>query len=141
MLELFCIRPYSSWACSLTNFIFGLGFLSNKPKTKAQSWLIYKQTNMNKLFIEPSQSCSWSTWFIYSPNRREKKKMKKTNGGAKTRRRRRRKKKKRTWKEKKWCITWTKKQENIIKLIEAESNVNGYIRFSCSMLQKEGTKM
>ena len=49
--------------------------------------------------------------------------------------------KKRTWKEKKWCITWTKKQENIIKLIKAESNVNGYIRFSCSMLQKEGTKM
>ena len=49
--------------------------------------------------------------------------------------------KKRTWKEKKWCIRWTKRQENIIKLIEAESNVNGYKRFSCSMLQEEGTKM
>ena len=124
-------------------FCLGSTCLLNEPKTKAQSWLIYKQTNMNKLFIKPSQSCSWSTWFIYSPNRRgKKKKMKKTNGGAKTRRRRKKKKKKKiTWKEKKWCITWTKKQENIIKLIKAESNVNGYIRFSCSMLQKEGTKM
>ena len=32
--------------------------LSKKPKIKAQAWLIYKQTNMNELFIEPSPSCS-----------------------------------------------------------------------------------
>ena len=41
-----------------TNKFFCLGStcLSNKPKTKAQFWLIYKQTNMNELFIEPSLS-------------------------------------------------------------------------------------
>ena len=48
-------------------FYLGLACLLNKPKIKAQVWLIYKQTNMNKIFIEPSSSCSWSTWLIYSP--------------------------------------------------------------------------
>ena len=47
-------------------FCSGLAFLSNKPKTKAQAWLIYKQTNMNELFIKPSLSCSRSAWFIYN---------------------------------------------------------------------------
>ena len=32
--------------------------LLNKPKTKAQAWFIYKQTNMNELFIKSSPSCS-----------------------------------------------------------------------------------
>ena len=36
--------------------IFLLGL--SEPKTKAQPRLIYKQTNMNELFIEPSLSCS-----------------------------------------------------------------------------------
>ena len=47
-------------------FCLGSACLLNKPKITAQAWLIYTQTNMNKLFIEPSLSCSWSTWFIYS---------------------------------------------------------------------------
>ena len=34
----------------------------------------------------------------------------------------------------------TKKQENIIKQVEAESNANGYLRFPCSTLQKEEKK-
>ena len=41
--------------------------LLNETKTKAQSWLIYKQINMNKLFIELSLNYSWSAWFIYNP--------------------------------------------------------------------------
>ena len=48
-------------------FCLGSACLLNEPTTKAQAWFIYKQTNMNKLFIEPSSSCSWSAWFIYSP--------------------------------------------------------------------------
>ena len=48
-------------------FCLGLACLLNEPKTNAQVWLIYKQTSMNKLFIKSSSSCSWSTWFIYSP--------------------------------------------------------------------------
>ena len=48
-------------------FCLGLAWLLNKPKTKAQAWFIYKQTNMNKLFIEPSPSCSSSVCFIYIP--------------------------------------------------------------------------
>ena len=68
MLELCCIKPNSSRAYSWTNFFYlGSACLLNKPKIKAQAWLIYKQTSMNKLFIKSSSSCSWSTWFIYSP--------------------------------------------------------------------------
>ena len=39
-------------------FFFGLGLSINKPKTKVQVWLIFKQINMNQLFIESSSSCS-----------------------------------------------------------------------------------
>ena len=68
MLELCCIKPNSSRAYSWTNFFYlGSACLLNKPKIKAQAWLIYKQTSMNKLFIKSSSSCSGSTWFIYSP--------------------------------------------------------------------------
>ena len=58
------------WAWLFTNKFFcsGLACLSNKPKTKTQAWLIYKQTNMNELFIKPSPSCSRSAWFVYSPS-------------------------------------------------------------------------
>ena len=38
-------------------FCSGLIRLLNKPKTKAQTWFIYKQTNMKKLFIELSPNC------------------------------------------------------------------------------------
>ena len=41
-------------------FCLGLACLLNEPKNKAQAWLIYKQTNMNKLFIEPSLNYSRS---------------------------------------------------------------------------------
>ena len=53
---------------------FGLSSvcLSDKPKTKAQVKLIYKQMNMNELFIERSSSCSWAAWFVYSPSRYQK---------------------------------------------------------------------
>ena len=35
------------------NFFFlGSTCLLNKPKTKAQAWIIYKQMNMNELFIK-----------------------------------------------------------------------------------------
>ena len=39
-------------------FCLGSACLLNKPKTKAQVLLIYKQINMNKLFINLSPSCS-----------------------------------------------------------------------------------
>ena len=39
-------------------FCLGSACLLNKPKTKAQVLLIYKQINMNKLFIDLSPSCS-----------------------------------------------------------------------------------
>ena len=29
--------------------------------------MIYKQTNINELFIEPNPNCSQLTWFVYSP--------------------------------------------------------------------------
>ena len=48
-------------------FSLGSACLLNEPKTKAQTYLIYKQKNMNELFIEPSPSCSWSVCFIYIP--------------------------------------------------------------------------
>ena len=50
-------------------FCLGSAYLSNKPKTKAQaiSLFINKQTNMNEFFIESNSSCSWLTWFVYSP--------------------------------------------------------------------------
>ena len=48
-------------------FFLGSACLLNESKTKAQAWLIYKQTNMNKFFIELNSSCSWSAWFIYNP--------------------------------------------------------------------------
>ena len=38
-------------------FCLGTACLLNEPKTKAQTWLIYKQTNINEFFIEPSLSC------------------------------------------------------------------------------------
>ena len=46
-------------------FLFGLGLFIKRAKTEAQTWFIYKQTNMDKLFIELSPSCLWTTWFIY----------------------------------------------------------------------------
>ena len=49
-------------------FCSGLACLSNKPKTKAQAWLIYKQTNMNELFIKSSPNWSRSAWFVYNPS-------------------------------------------------------------------------
>ena len=53
------------------NKFFGLSSacLLNESKTKTQVWLIYKQTNINKFFIEPSLSSLSSAWFIYTPNR------------------------------------------------------------------------
>ena len=39
------------------SFFLGLACLLNKPKIKAQTELVYKQTNMNELFIEPSPIC------------------------------------------------------------------------------------
>ena len=33
-------------------FFLGSTCLLNKPKTKAQAWIIYKQMNMNELFIK-----------------------------------------------------------------------------------------
>ena len=39
-------------------FFLGSACLLNKPKIKAQVLLIYKQINMNKLFIDLSPSCS-----------------------------------------------------------------------------------
>ena len=48
-------------------FCLSSACLSNKPKIKAQAWLIYKQMNMNELFIELSLSCLWTVWFIYNP--------------------------------------------------------------------------
>ena len=38
-------------------FCLGLACLLNESKTKTQVWLIYKQANMNKLFVESSLSC------------------------------------------------------------------------------------
>ena len=49
-------------------FLLGSACLLNDPKTKAQAWLVYKQININKLFIELSLSCSLSPLFIYSPS-------------------------------------------------------------------------
>ena len=49
-------------------FCLSSACLSNKSKTKAQVWFICKQTNMNKFFIEPSSSCSWTAWFVYNPS-------------------------------------------------------------------------
>ena len=37
-------------------FCSGLARLLNNPKTKAQTWFIYKQTNMKKIHIELSPS-------------------------------------------------------------------------------------
>ena len=36
-------------------------------KLKAQTLLVYKQTNMDKFFIEPNWNYLWTTWFIYEP--------------------------------------------------------------------------
>ena len=49
-------------------FFLSSACLSNKPKTKVQVWLIYKQTNMNELIIEPSLNCLWTIWFVYNPS-------------------------------------------------------------------------
>ena len=58
-LGMFCIKPYCSRAYSQEKFFcLCSACLSNKPKTKVQAWLIYKQTNMNEFFIEPNPSCS-----------------------------------------------------------------------------------
>ena len=48
-------------------FCLGSICLLNEPKTNVQAWFIYKQTNMNELFIELSSICSWLVWFIYNP--------------------------------------------------------------------------
>ena len=55
-------------ALLFTNNFFCLSSacLSNKPKTKAQAWLLYKQMKMNELFIELSLNCLWTAWFVYS---------------------------------------------------------------------------
>ena len=45
-------------------------YLLNELKTKVKALLIYKQTNMNELFIELNPSYSWSAWFIYSPRKK-----------------------------------------------------------------------
>ena len=37
-------------------FPMGSARLLNKPKTKAQTWFFYKQTNMNKLFSSQAQA-------------------------------------------------------------------------------------
>ena len=37
-------------------FLLRLGLFIKEFKTKAQAWLIYKQTNMNELFIKPNPS-------------------------------------------------------------------------------------
>ena len=39
-------------------FCLGSACLLNKPKIKAQTWLIYKQKNVSELLIEPSSSYS-----------------------------------------------------------------------------------
>ena len=70
---MFCIKPYYSRAYSRTNcFCLSSACFSNNPKTKTQVWFIYKQMNMNELFIKPNSSCSWTVWFIYSPSRYQK---------------------------------------------------------------------
>jgi len=53
----------------MNKFFFCLDFSRslNKPKIKVHVWLVYKQTHMNKLFIEPTMSYLLITWFIYSP--------------------------------------------------------------------------
>ena len=54
------------WALMFTSlfmnniFYSGSARLLNKAKTKAWTWLFYKQTNMNELFIKPSSSCLWT---------------------------------------------------------------------------------
>ena len=58
MLELLYIKLNSSRLFVNKFFCLSSACLLNEPKTKAQVWLIYKQTNMNKLFIKPSPSCS-----------------------------------------------------------------------------------
>ena len=44
--------------CEQIFFCLRLAFLSNKPKTRAQACLIYKQTNIKELFIESNLICS-----------------------------------------------------------------------------------
>ena len=58
--------------------------------------------------------------------------MKKTKGGAKKRRKK--------GKQKSYEQHEPKNKKNIIKLVETESNANGYLRCPCSTLQKEGQK-
>ena len=43
-------------------------FHSIFPTMQSQIWLIYKQTNINKLFIKLDLSFLWMVWFVYSPN-------------------------------------------------------------------------
>ena len=68
-LDMFCIKPYCSQTIFFFFFCLSSACLSNKPKIKAQAWLIYKQMNMNELFIELSLSCLWTVWFIYNPTK------------------------------------------------------------------------
>ena len=42
-------------------FSLSLTHLSNKSKIKVQIWFVYKQTNMNELFIEQTANCLWMT--------------------------------------------------------------------------------
>ena len=37
-------------------FCLGLACLLNEPSTKAQAWLVYKQTNMNELFYSHNKN-------------------------------------------------------------------------------------
>ena len=55
-----CVSSLIAHELVVKFFFFWLGLvcLLNEPKTKAQAWLIYKQKNMNKLFIEPNLNCS-----------------------------------------------------------------------------------
>ena len=53
MLELLCIKSNSLQACSWTIFFcLGSACLLNEPKTKVQTWLIYKQTIYEQAIYE-----------------------------------------------------------------------------------------
>ena len=46
---------------------FVSSLIAHELKTNAQAWFIYKQTNMNELFIELSSIYSWLVWLVYNP--------------------------------------------------------------------------
>ena len=55
-LECFVFSQAVSWfiiiIIIIIFFCLGLPHLLNKPKTKSRTWLIYKQTNVNKFFFQ-----------------------------------------------------------------------------------------